>query len=187
MPENTTIQLRFHTPTFRLSQDTVGVDTERLEAVQLNLLRLHEACHRSGHGSSLDGGSASAAERDAVGQAVRDALGQAMERLLRDLDSHAKMLGAGSTRSLPPCCLSSLCRPMPAPRCLSVHEGQLSHGLGVMPGCYKCPFVDGWVRRLKSDDPRRILRRRMNPESLRCRHPRADAGSARSDAVSIAQ
>ena len=69
------------------------MDTQRLEAVQLNLLRLQEACPRGGHGSSLDGGSASAVEREAVGQVVRDALGQATERLLRDLDAHAKMLG----------------------------------------------------------------------------------------------
>ena len=49
-------------------QDTVGVDTERLEAVQLKLLRLHEARPRGVHGISLDGGSASAAEREAAGQ-----------------------------------------------------------------------------------------------------------------------
>ena len=44
------------------------MDTERLEAVQLNLLRLHEARPRGMHGISLDGGSASAAEREAAGQ-----------------------------------------------------------------------------------------------------------------------
>ncbi len=57
-----------------LPQDTVGVDTERLEAVQLNLLRLHEARPRGMHGISLDGGSASAAEREAAGQASTNVL-----------------------------------------------------------------------------------------------------------------
>ena len=52
-----------------MPQDTVGVDTERLEAVQLKLLRLHESRPRGMHGTSLDGGSASAAEREAAGQA----------------------------------------------------------------------------------------------------------------------